>query len=106
YCWLLVKDARKTNNVVKLLRPLPDNLIALSDFIQKEFEKNFSIRPQHIIPIGVDPLLFDNKYVEKDLDILGTGSLIPLKQYDVFIEVIDELTKQFPALKAAICGKG
>jgi len=42
----------------------------------------------------------------KDIDILGVGSLIPLKQYDLFVEVISGIKQYFPGIKAVLCGKG
>ncbi|HYE53298.1 MAG TPA: glycosyltransferase, partial [Chitinophagaceae bacterium] len=43
---------------------------------------------------------------ERNIDVLGAGSLIPLKQYDVFIRIIGRLSKKYPAITAVICGKG
>src|SRR5207249_7347872 len=37
---------------------------------------------------------------------LGVGSLIPLKQYEIFIKVIAEMKNQMPEIKAMIAGKG
>jgi glycosyltransferase involved in cell wall biosynthesis len=43
---------------------------------------------------------------ERTIDILGAGSLIPLKRYDLFLEVIDKLRVSFPNLRVVLCGKG
>jgi glycosyltransferase involved in cell wall biosynthesis len=106
YCWILGQDARKENKYPKRIQPKADELIALSDFIQDEFEKNHGIRPQHVIPPGIDPKQFTNSTKEKDIDILAAGSLIPLKQYDIFIEVVAEIKKQLPGVKAMLIGDG
>jgi hypothetical protein len=45
YCWLLGQDARQENRYPKRLRVQASELIALSDFLQEEFEKNHGIRP-------------------------------------------------------------
>ena len=37
---------------------------------------------------------------------MGVGSLIPLKQFHLFVEAISELKKRFPDIKAVICGDG
>src|SRR5947207_2176535 len=81
-------------------------LIALSDFTQDEFEKNHGIKPQFVIPPGIDPAQFDNNPGEKDIDILAAGSLIPLKQYDIFVEVVAEIKKQLPEIKVMLIGDG
>jgi glycosyltransferase involved in cell wall biosynthesis len=42
----------------------------------------------------------------KDIDLLGVGSLIPLKQYDIFLEIVAELKELIPGIKALLVGKG
>lgn len=106
YCWILGQDAKKGNKYIKYMKPKANELIALSDFIADEFEKNYSVRPAHIIPPGVEPDSFRKKQPLKDIDILGAGSLIPLKQYSIFIKQIADLKKQLPGIKAVLSGKG
>jgi glycosyltransferase involved in cell wall biosynthesis len=106
YCWILGQDARIGNRYPKLLVPRPGELVALSDFIQNEFEKNHRIRPQFVIPPGVEENLFGDLPGEKDIDLLGVGSLIPLKQYAIFLEIVAEIKKQIPEIKALLVGKG
>jgi len=106
YCWILGQDAKIDNKYVKKIKPRGNALIALSDFIAREFHKNYGIYPQHIIPVGIDTSLFANVIPEKEIDIIGAGSLIALKQYDLFIEIIKALKKDFPDIKACICGDG
>lgn len=106
YCWIMGQDAKKGNKYVKLIKPQSSELIALSDFLAEEFYRNYKTRPAQIIPNAVDPRLFSSPPIKKDIDILGAGSLIPLKRYDIFISVIDELKKQIPSITTVICGKG
>jgi glycosyltransferase involved in cell wall biosynthesis len=106
YCWMLGQDARKRNNYVRRVRPQPEELIAISDSLAKEFFENYGIRPKHIIPNGIDTALYNTRVYKRTIDVLGVGSLIPLKQYDLFIEIISELTHTYPAIKGMICGKG
>ncbi len=106
YCWILGQDARKGNRYPKLLPPLSNELVALSDFIQNEFERNHGIKPRFVIPPGIDETLFARIPKEKDIDLLGVGSLIPLKQYDIFLEIAAELKKQMPGIKVLLVGKG
>jgi glycosyltransferase involved in cell wall biosynthesis len=44
--------------------------------------------------------------LERDIDILGAGSLTSSKQYDAFVEVVNELTEEIPDVNARICGDG
>ena len=106
YCWILGQDAKAGNKYVRRINPKGKSLIALSDFIANEFYKNYGILPQHIIPVGIDSLLFAKVMPEKNIDIIGAGSFIRLKQYNIFIEVIKLLKEDFPNIKTCICGDG
>ena len=105
-CWILGQDARKSNRFVKLIRPIPNELIALSQFLQDEFERNHHIQPAHVIRNAIEPNKFPPLNSERHIDLIGVGSLIALKQYDIFISIVKKLVEQFPSLKAMICGKG
>ena len=105
FCWILGQDAKKENKYPRRSQLRTDELIALSDFLQTEFEKNHGMKPAHLITAGINTRFFNNEK-EKDIDILAVGSLIPLKQYDVFIEAVDEIKKQIPGIKAMLIGKG
>ena len=104
YCWIQGQDAKAGNKYVKYIRLPADELIALSDFLQDEFEKNYDIRPQHVIPAGIDPKLFIAAVSERDIDLLAAGSLISLKQYEIFIEIVAEIKKELPGIKAVLIG--
>lgn len=107
FCWILGQDARLWNKYFKWIKPQKEYLIALSDFIAKEFHRNYKITPANVIPAGIDPTLFDtSKPVVRDIDILGVGSLIPLKQYFIFVDAVRYLKDEFPNIRAIICGNG
>ncbi len=106
YCWLLGQDARMTNKYPKAVHAPTEELVALSDFLQDEFERNHHIWPQHLIPAGIDPGEFKEPPGQKDIDILAAGSLIPLKQYDHFLEIIGSIKKNIPTVKAMLVGAG
>jgi glycosyltransferase involved in cell wall biosynthesis len=106
FSWILGQDAKKDNRFVKRLRPRADELIALSDFIQDEFEKNHGVRPQWVVPPGIDTNMFAEYKDRKDIDVLAAGSLIPLKQYTIFMEVIAALKKENPFIHAVLAGNG
>lgn len=106
FIWLKGQDARAGNQFVRLIMPKENELIAISDFVADEFYRNYKVRPLHIVPNAIDESLFADGQVERDIDILGVGSLIPLKQYDIFIEIVKELKTKVPDINAVICGKG
>jgi glycosyltransferase involved in cell wall biosynthesis len=106
FTWILGQDAKKGNKYIKLIRPLSHELIAMSDFLAKEFYKSYAVHPLYIIPNGIDKSLFSKQTTKRNITILGAGSLIPLKQYDVFINVLKEIAKTIPDVTAKLCGKG
>ncbi len=106
YSWILGQDAREKNKFIKWTKPNGENLIAMSDFLAAEFYKNYKIKPVYVIPNGIDPSLYNFANSERNIDVLGAGSLIPLKQYDVFITVVKELQIRIPRIHAVLCGKG
>ena len=105
-CWILGQDAKAGNKYAQQIKPKACELIALSDFIVKEYNKNYGISPAHVIPVGVDTTLFGEKAKERGIDILGVGSLIPLKQFDVFVKMVSFIKELRPNIQAVICGKG
>lgn len=106
YIWVLGQDAKADNKQVKRIRPAADELITISDFLVREFEHNHHIKPQHVIPIGIDATQFPAIHNERTIDILGVGSLIKLKQFDVFLDVVQAITEKLPHLKVMLCGDG
>src|SRR6202012_911888 len=59
FCWILGQDAKPGNKYFRWIKPGGHSLIALSDFIVKEVNKNYAVRPAHVIPAGIDTTLFD-----------------------------------------------
>jgi len=106
YCWLLGQDAKKENRYPQKLGFKSEELVALSDFIQDEFEKNHHLRPAQVVLPCIDTREFPPFPANKDIDILAAGSLIPLKQYDIFIAVVAEIKKRIPATRAVLVGEG
>lgn len=106
FCWICGQDAKANNRLVKKINPRGDELVALSDFIQREFENNHSIKPRHLIPPGVNSSKFSTSPSERVIDLLAAGSLIPLKQFDLFVDMVAAVHTQFPQIKTAICGEG
>ena len=104
--WISGMDAKKENKLIKLIRPREKELVSMSVFLQKQFFKNHHLKPAHTIPIGIDCCEFGLTNCDRDIDILGVGTLNPFKQYDIFIDVIKNVSDSFPGIKAVICGEG
>lgn len=105
-CWVLGQDARKQNGYPRRLKLHDGELIALSDFVREEFQKNHGVMPRYTVPAAIDPSEFDKYEEAKDIAIVGAGSLIPLKQYEVFVEIIKAIQKTLPNINAVLIGDG
>jgi glycosyltransferase involved in cell wall biosynthesis len=104
--WFLGQDARAGNKFISLIRPDANNLIVLSDALAGELERNYGIKPRHKIPFGVDPSVFPAPAANRPIAIMGAGSLIPLKRYGLFVDIIRQVVQKFPDLKVVLCGQG
>jgi glycosyltransferase involved in cell wall biosynthesis len=105
--WIIGQDAKSTNGFVKKIKPKSDQLVAMSDFLKDEFKLNHQIDPKYIVTNGINPRVFDPlNTVKRPIDIMGAGSLIPLKNYSLFIEIIAEIVKHYPLLSVKIAGDG
>ncbi|HMI63578.1 MAG TPA: glycosyltransferase family 4 protein, partial [Puia sp.] len=83
-----------------------EQLVAMSGFLAEEFNRNYRIRPAHVIPNGIDPGLFGPGNVIRDIDVLGVGNLTKLKRYELLVSVVDRLRSFCPGVRGVICGKG
>ncbi len=106
FCWILGQDAKKENKYPRKNRLRSNELIALSDFLRSEFVTNHGVKPDCLVPAGINPRLYSPKLQEKNIDILGAGSLIPLKRYDIFIDIVKTVKEKLPTLKVVLAGDG
>ncbi len=102
-CTLMGQDVLKNNYYLKLLPIQKMKLICVSDFQQKQLYKSHILQSR-VIPWGIHGAYFSNEKT-KTIDIIGVGSLIPLKNYELFIEVIFEINKKNP-IKVVLIGNG
>jgi glycosyltransferase involved in cell wall biosynthesis/SAM-dependent methyltransferase len=114
FCWLCGQDAKADNKLVKFIRPRPEELIAMSDFLVDEFYRNHGIRPLYMIPNGIGPEEFPPDALERasagvakrDIDLIGVGTLSSFKRYDLLVTAVGALQDVFPGIKAIHCGEG
>lgn len=102
-CTVMGQDVKKKNLYLKLLSIQKMNLVCISSFQQQQFLKIQSHQPK-IISWGIDPARFTNSST-KTIDIIGVGSLIPLKNYALFIDIIFEINKINP-IQVLLIGDG
>ena len=103
-CTLMGQDARKGNIFARLLPLKKMTLISLSNYHQTIFQNNYGISTM-VIPWGVSSDVLRSAK-EKTIDVIGIGSLIPLKRYSEFIETIALLKVKLPAINVVLIGDG
>ena len=99
-CWISGQDAQKGNQWVRFMRPKPEELVAMSSFLQATFYEHYGVRPQRVITNGIDRRMFEGgnetevggkRFAggkERTIDVFSAGSLVPLKQYHLLVEVV------------------
>lgn len=100
---LMGQDVLKGNWYGSILPIKKMNLVALSSYHQQVFFDNYKLKVP-IVHFGVSEKNAI-KNVSKTIDFIGVGSLIPLKNYSLFIDVIYEISK-INSVSAIIIGEG
>ena len=102
---LMGQDVLPENNYLPFIDFNHIKLVALCERQAEELWKTAGRKIDYLIPWGIHDQNIDlNK--QRNIDILGVGSLIPLKNYSLFISIINRLVKIFPEIKAEIIGNG
>ncbi len=83
------------------------SLVAVSAYQNKIFEKTTGKRAAHTILWGVSSAEVPASLpMHRSIDILGCGSFIPLKNWGLWLQIVGELAKQKPGLRAELIGDG
>lgn len=105
--WICGQDAKKENRWVRFIRPKADQLAAMSASLRNQFSISHGITPLHLVPNAIDPAVFaGTENTSRDIDIMAAGSFEPLKQYDLYAEIVGTLRFSFPTIRAIHCGQG
>lgn len=102
---LMGQDARPGNRYLRLLASASMTKVGLSSFHADQFFQATGRKLDHIIPWGV-PEFSPTKGRVKKYDVIGVGSLIPLKRYDYFIDLLVLVKKVIPSFSALLVGDG
>ncbi len=104
-CTLMGQDVSRKNIYLKILNKKKMKVIALS-YNQKILYRNLTNREvDDEIFWGVHSQQYDQRS-ERDIDILGVGSLIPLKNYGLMVKIVAQLKGDFPEIKCKLIGSG
>jgi 1,2-diacylglycerol 3-alpha-glucosyltransferase len=103
-CTLMGQDVKSSNKYLRWLKNLDAKFIALSKNQADLFLKLTNKNVAEIIHWGIDDQMIKSQ--ERDIDLLGVGSLIPLKNYSLFINAVEVVVSYFPNLKCVLVGSG
>lgn len=103
-CTIMGQDVLSNNRHLNNKRLKDLTVIGLSSFHAELFYKNSGRRVDSIIPFGMVNSLSGQS--TKKYDIIGVGSLIPIKNYIMWIEIIDIVARRMPNIKAVLVGEG
>lgn len=107
YSWIIGQDAKPNNSYVRFINPKAEVLIAMSDFLKNEYFKNHGKLPFMVAENGINESSFPSfNSGKRNIDLLAVGSLIKLKNHVLFVEIVSEIKKIKPDLKAIIAGSG
>jgi 1,2-diacylglycerol 3-alpha-glucosyltransferase len=91
-----------------LKAPLQHQVIVLSKFHEEKLFAACGINAKHRIPWGIEPLqkVVLSKITNRSIDVLGVGSLLPIKNWSKWLQVIKMATLQKPDLQCILIGDG
>ncbi len=104
--WIFGQDAKPDNRYPFFILHKNNFYISISPSLTTDFETNHRIKSAALIPLGLSIPEDVETNTLREIDIVGLGSLTPLKHYEQFIEIIHVLKKDFPAIRAVIIGEG
>lgn len=104
---IMGQDAKAENRYLRRIDLRLPTITCGSAFAGRRFESATGRPPDRIVPFGLDTHSFAGREPRpRSIDVLGVGSLTPLKRYDLFVELVARLSIDIPSLRAVIIGEG
>jgi glycosyltransferase involved in cell wall biosynthesis len=103
-CSAIGQSTKKENKYLKILNTSKIFTVTESQRARDIFEKHQKNKCNEIIPWGIDS--FEKQDYERTTDIIGVGSLNPVKNFSLFIEIIAAVKRNFPHVKVRLVGDG
>jgi glycosyltransferase involved in cell wall biosynthesis len=102
------QDGREGNRYFSLLPLFRKRaiLIGLSDFVARKTKAHSGLVADGVIPYGMDLEDLPMPNLKKGWDVLGVGSLVPVKNQSLFVEIVWKLKQSFPQIQACLAGSG
>jgi glycosyltransferase involved in cell wall biosynthesis len=93
------------NRIIDLVRHF-DLIITMGSGAKRFLESRGIRRPIEIIPGGIDDRAFSPNADQKVYDLVVTCRLVPVKRLDIFLNVVREISRIHPSVRAVIVGDG
>jgi glycosyltransferase involved in cell wall biosynthesis len=108
FAWIWGQDVKPGNKYMKLVNPAPEHLAVMSEYQNDILKQSYGIKAKYVIPNAIIEDVFPVFNTgERSIDLLAVGSLIPLKQYHLFIELVKwQKENGHPHIKAVLAGDG
>lgn len=103
-CTLMGQDVKRSNKYLRFLKNKNITIVALSKNQSDQFFNFTNRNADEIIHWGIDDIQISN--CERNVDLLAVGSLIPLKNYSLFIKLVEKITPKNPDIKCILAGTG
>ncbi len=103
---LMGQDVLPSNWYMRLPQFRNTPMVTLSPSHSKHFEASSGRTTDAIIPWGIDAEELPNPATDRAIDILGVGSLIALKDYTLFLQLVGQLVETKPDLSVVLIGQG
>lgn len=105
FCTLMGQDVSRSNKYLKFLNKNKVKIISLSENQSSAFYSITNRKIDENIFWGIDNQEF-NVNDKREIDLLAVGSLIPLKNYSVFIRTISNIINTYPNIVCKLAGAG
>jgi glycosyltransferase involved in cell wall biosynthesis len=103
-CTLMGQDVKHSNRYLTQAVNERLKVIALSKNQYNQFYNLSGEKPCKIIHWGIDDQNFENN--NRDVDLLAVGSLIPLKNYRLYLKSITKLKASYKNINCKLVGSG
>ncbi|MBK5287383.1 MAG: glycosyltransferase family 4 protein [Acidimicrobiia bacterium] len=83
-------------------------VVTLSNSSKHELVDELGFRPSmvHVVPPGIDPRFSPGGTKSETPLVVAVGRLVPVKRFDLLVEVLVALHERHPAMEAVIVGEG
>lgn len=107
--WMFGEDAKAGNKYFKVVKPTAEQLLPISAWQANVLQQAYGFKAKYIVNNGINRKIFPelNDATKRDIDLCAAGSLIPRKQYHIFIEVVRHVKGNgYPQVRGVLIGGG